>query len=138
MKSRPLKHKIPVIGLTGSIGSGKTAAANIFKNLGAEIIDADLLAREVVAPGTPALSEIVETFGKGVLSNDGNLDRKALAAIVFPTVPVVVLLVFLCVEVVVPAALVADVNLPAEVVARPVRFADPVKAVVLLTAPLVA
>ena len=70
-------------GLTGTIGSGKTLAASYFKELGAHIIDADALARELVCPGQPALAEIVEAFGAGVLSPDGSLDREKMAAIVF-------------------------------------------------------
>src|SRR5262249_36461994 len=70
-------------GLTGGIGTGKSAVATMFRLLGAVIIDADVLAREVVEPGEPALGEIVDEFGRGVITADGRLDRKALAAIVF-------------------------------------------------------
>ncbi len=69
--------------LTGSIGSGKSAAADIFASLGAKIIDADVLAREVVAPGEPALTDIVKTFGSDILGSDGTLNRKTLGQIVF-------------------------------------------------------
>jgi dephospho-CoA kinase len=72
-----------VIGLTGSIGSGKSAAAKVFEELGAYVLDADILAREVVEPGTPAYNRIVELFGSGILSKNGNLDRSAIAQIVF-------------------------------------------------------
>jgi dephospho-CoA kinase len=72
-----------LVGLTGSIATGKSTVAAMFRDLGCEIIDADLLAREVVAPGEPALREIVAEFGAGVLRPDGTLDRPALGAIVF-------------------------------------------------------
>jgi dephospho-CoA kinase len=72
-----------VLGLTGGIGSGKSLVAQIFRDLGAEVIDADQLAREVVEPGQPALQEIAATFGRQVLLPDGRLDRGALAGIIF-------------------------------------------------------
>ena len=75
---------VPVVGLTGGIASGKSTVARAFAGLGVPVIDADQLAREVVAPGSEALREIVETFGSDVLLGDGSLDRKALAARVFP------------------------------------------------------
>jgi dephospho-CoA kinase len=71
------------VGLTGGIGAGKSAVAQRLARHGAVIIDSDRLAREVVEPGTPGLAEIVETFGAGVLTSDGALDRPALAAKVF-------------------------------------------------------
>jgi len=71
------------VGLTGGVGSGKSTVAAILAQLGAVVIDADLLAREVVAPGTDALAEIVAAFGPGVLTQDGGLDRPAMGAIVF-------------------------------------------------------
>ena len=71
------------VGLTGGIGSGKSAVARLLSEHGAVIVDADALAREVVAPGTPGLAEIVETFGTGVLAADGSLDRPGLGRIVF-------------------------------------------------------
>ncbi len=71
------------VGLTGGIGAGKSAVAQRLAQHGAVIIDADRLAREVVASGTPGLAEIVEAFGDGVLTPDGALDRPALAAKVF-------------------------------------------------------
>lgn len=71
------------IGLTGGIASGKSAAAECFRSFGAEIIDADVLARSVVAPGLPAYEEIVARFGARVVAPDGSLDRAALGAIVF-------------------------------------------------------
>ncbi len=72
-----------LVGLTGGIATGKSTVANLLRDLGAEIIDADVLAREVVEPGEPALDEIVAEFGRGVLEPTGRLDRKALGAIVF-------------------------------------------------------
>ena len=71
------------VGLTGGIGAGKSTVAAMLAARGAAVIDADLLAREVVAPGTPGLAEVAAAFGPGVLSPDGSLDRKALAARVF-------------------------------------------------------
>lgn len=72
-----------VIGLTGGIASGKSTVAAMLRELGAPIVDADLLAREVVEPGTPALAEIASRFGADMLDADGRLDRKRLAARVF-------------------------------------------------------
>lgn len=71
------------VGLTGGIASGKSTVAEMFRRHGAHLIDADRVSRDVVAPGRPALEEIVEAFGRGVLRPDGALDRPALAAIVF-------------------------------------------------------
>lgn len=72
-----------MVGLTGGIGSGKSAVAARLARLGAVIIDSDQLAREVVAPGSEGLAEIVATFGAQVLGPDGSLDRPALGAVVF-------------------------------------------------------
>lgn len=72
-----------VIGLTGNIAAGKSAVARHFAAWGATLIDADLLARDAVAPGTPALRAIAERWGAGVLAPDGSLDRAALRRIVF-------------------------------------------------------
>src|SRR5258708_39187406 len=72
-----------LIGLTGGIGTGKTTVAHLLAARGAALVDADLLAREVVEPGTPALAEIAAEFGPGVLQADGSLDRTALGAVVF-------------------------------------------------------
>lgn len=72
-----------LIGLTGGIGSGKTTVSDLLGEWGAVIVDADVLAREVVAPGTPGLAAIVEAFGPGVLDADGGLDRERMAAIAF-------------------------------------------------------
>ena len=71
------------VGLTGGVASGKSTVAAILVELGAVLIDADLLAREVVAPGTEGLRRVVEEFGPGVLGPDGALDRPALGAVVF-------------------------------------------------------
>lgn len=72
-----------LVGLTGGLGSGKSHVAKALADKGARVVDADQLAREVVAVGTPALAEIADTFGSGVLNSDGTLNRAALAAIVF-------------------------------------------------------
>jgi dephospho-CoA kinase len=74
---------LKVVGLTGGIGAGKSTVARLLASHGAVIVDSDALAREVVAPGTPGLAEIVETFGDGVLQADGSLDRPGLGKIVF-------------------------------------------------------
>jgi dephospho-CoA kinase len=71
------------IGLTGTMGAGKSTVGNLFESWGARRVDADVLAREVVEPGQPALEAIRETFGAGMLRADGSLDRPALRAIVF-------------------------------------------------------
>lgn len=72
-----------LLGVTGGIGSGKSTVATMLEELGAPIIDFDVLAREVVEPGKPAYDEIVNFFGRQVLQADGQLDRKALSKIVF-------------------------------------------------------
>lgn len=71
------------VGLTGGIGAGKSEVTRRFAALGAKIIDADAIAREVVEPGTPGLVAVIEEFGPGVRADDGSLDREAVAAIVF-------------------------------------------------------
>jgi dephospho-CoA kinase len=71
------------VGLTGGIGSGKSTVAARLRELGALVIDSDVLAREVVAPGSDGLAAVVERFGDGVLAADGSLDRPALGAVVF-------------------------------------------------------
>ena len=73
----------PRIGLTGGIASGKTTVANLFAELGAAVIDTDVIAREVVEPGQPALEEIAAAFGEEILLPDGSLDRSALRARIF-------------------------------------------------------
>lgn len=72
-----------VIGLTGGIASGKSTVSMLLKQKGAAIIDADEIAKEIIQPGKPAWTEVVEHFGKGILREDGNIDRKKLAHIVF-------------------------------------------------------
>lgn len=72
-----------VIGLTGGIASGKSTVSRFLAQLGAEIIDADILARQVVQPGEKAYTKIVQTFGSIILLDDKNIDRKALANVVF-------------------------------------------------------
>ena len=72
-----------LVGLTGGMGSGKSLAAKFFAEQGAHIIDADQLSRELVRPGHPALKEIVDAFGEDILEPSGNLDREALAKIIF-------------------------------------------------------
>ncbi|WP_274617647.1 dephospho-CoA kinase [Nesterenkonia sp. AY15] len=76
-------HRILSVGLTGGIASGKSAVSNRLAEHGAIVIDADLLAREVLEPGTDGLHEVVEAFGPGVLTDSGTLDREALGQIVF-------------------------------------------------------
>ncbi len=71
------------IGLTGGIACGKSNALRHFQRLGAHIIDADILARRVVAPGQPAYREIVLEFGRGVLQENGAIDRKRLGDLIF-------------------------------------------------------
>ncbi|WP_199624492.1 dephospho-CoA kinase [Paenibacillus alkalitolerans] len=70
-------------GLTGGIACGKSTVARMFAQRGAHIVDADVIAREVVLPGRPALTKIVEAFGESVLRQDGTLHRKRLGEIVF-------------------------------------------------------
>lgn len=72
-----------VVGLTGGIGSGKTAATDYLAQQGVTIVDADLASRVVVEPGQPALKAIAERFGDHVIADDGALDRRALREIVF-------------------------------------------------------
>ncbi len=72
-----------VIGVTGGIGSGKTTVANLFSSLGVPVIDADELARQVVAPGQPAYEEILQHFGPTVTTKSGELDRRQLRERVF-------------------------------------------------------
>jgi dephospho-CoA kinase len=76
-------RNLTVYGLTGNIGSGKSKAADFFVQFGAVLVDADLLAREVVAPGAPALTQIENTFGETVITEAGELNRKALGGIIF-------------------------------------------------------
>ncbi|GGF32396.1 dephospho-CoA kinase [Marmoricola endophyticus] len=71
------------VGLTGGVASGKSTVAALLAEHGAVVIDADVLAREVVAAGTPGLSAVVESFGQEVLADDGELDRPAMGRLVF-------------------------------------------------------
>jgi len=71
------------VGLTGSIGVGKTFVTSVLAELGCHVLDADALAREVVEPGSPALEKVVSAFGPDVLQFDGSLDRSKLGAVVF-------------------------------------------------------
>jgi dephospho-CoA kinase len=72
-----------LVGLTGGIGTGKSTVARMLEKRGAVVFDADVLARQAVAPGTPGFEEVVERFGPNVLAPGGGLDREALASIVF-------------------------------------------------------
>ena len=72
-----------VVGITGGIGAGKTAATDIFANYGIVIVDADVVAREVVEPGSKTLAELSEAFGLDILLDDGNLNRPKLRELVF-------------------------------------------------------
>ncbi len=72
-----------IVGLTGGIGSGKTTVANLFLELGIELVDADIVAREVVEIGSSGLKQITEYFGEGVLNSDSSLNRAALRELIF-------------------------------------------------------
>ena len=76
-------HRPLLIGITGNIGTGKSTVARMLAELGAEVIDADLVAHQVMQAGTPAHARIVETFGPEVLDPDGEIDRARLGGIVF-------------------------------------------------------
>lgn len=78
-----IKKPIRVVALTGSIGTGKTTAADAFRKLGVPVVDADEIARAVVEPGRPALEEIIKAFGPALQKEDGQLDRAGLSAQVF-------------------------------------------------------
>ncbi|MHB1518608.1 MAG: dephospho-CoA kinase [Acidimicrobiales bacterium] len=71
------------VGLTGGIGTGKSTVARMLVERGAQLIDADRIAREVVEPGGPAYQPVIDRFGRGVVSADGSIDRPAVAALVF-------------------------------------------------------
>jgi dephospho-CoA kinase len=75
-----------LVGLTGGIGSGKSTVARSLERRGAVVFDADVLAREAIAPRTPGFQRVVERFGRNVVASDGSIDREALAAIVFADV----------------------------------------------------
>lgn len=113
-----------VAGLTGGIGSGKSTVAGLLAARGAVVVDADALARDVVAVGTPGHRAVVDRFGPGVLAPDGSLDRRVLAGVVFDD-----------------AAALADLNAivhPAVRAAIGDRLADlePTESVVILEIPL--
>jgi len=72
-----------IVGLTGGIGSGKTVASDHFSKLGVPVIDTDVIARQVVEPGQPALQQLIKAFGNDILDDKGELDRGALRAIAF-------------------------------------------------------
>lgn len=72
-----------ILGITGGIAAGKSMVSEIFGRLGAIVVSADALAREAVQPGSPALAELIEKFGAGILDREGALDRKALAGLIF-------------------------------------------------------
>ncbi|WP_217874984.1 dephospho-CoA kinase [Pseudoalteromonas shioyasakiensis] len=72
-----------VLGLTGGIGSGKSAVSAMFEELGIQVVDADIVAREVVEPGSVGLTKITAHFGDEILTNNGTLDRAKLRAIIF-------------------------------------------------------
>jgi dephospho-CoA kinase len=76
---------VQAVGLTGGIGSGKSAVADLLVGRGAVLIDADQLARDVVKPGGPAYQPLIDRFGRGIVADDGSIDRPALAAVAFAT-----------------------------------------------------
>ncbi|HEX7222286.1 MAG TPA: dephospho-CoA kinase, partial [Candidatus Limnocylindrales bacterium] len=77
------RQRTLVIGLTGPIGCGKSTVAGWLEELGAVVVDADRIAREVTAPGEPALEAVIEAFGEEFMAADGSLDRAALGRVVF-------------------------------------------------------
>ena len=77
------KSQLPVIGVTGNSGAGKGTACKILRRMGGFCIDADKLARQVMEPGRPAYTEIIDTFGAHIILPDNSIDRKTLGAIVF-------------------------------------------------------
>ena len=83
MQTPSRRSRYTVLGLTGSIGSGKSTVASMLRRLGARIIDADVLARQAVAPGTAALCAIRRVFGAAVFLPSGRLNRRALADVIF-------------------------------------------------------
>ena len=78
-----MTRRFLLVGLTGGLATGKSTVSDILRGLGCVVLDADVLAREVVEPGQPALATIAQEFGPEVLRSDGTLDRKRLGAIVF-------------------------------------------------------
>jgi dephospho-CoA kinase len=71
------------VGLTGGIASGKTTVANLFSELGVPVIDTDIIARQIVQPGEPALKEIRRKFGRSIIDESGGLDRRAMRRLIF-------------------------------------------------------
>jgi dephospho-CoA kinase len=82
-----VSRRFLLVGLTGGLATGKSTVSDILRELGCIVLDADVLAREVVGPGQPALTAIAQEFGADVLQPDGTLDRKRLGAIVFADPP---------------------------------------------------
>lgn len=78
-----MTRRFLLVGLTGGLATGKSTVSETLRGLGCVVLDADVLAREVVEPGEPALAAIAREFGRDVLQSDGTLDRKRLGAIVF-------------------------------------------------------
>lgn len=91
-KRKTNRGGIYVIGLTGGIASGKSTVSNMLSKLGAVVVDADLIAKEVTSPGSLGLQKLVDAFGKEILFPDGSLNRKKLAEIVFHDKDVLTLL----------------------------------------------
>lgn len=83
LASRQYSETIMIVGLTGGIGSGKSEVSTRFERLGITVVDADLIARQVVLPGTEALEKIAGHFGRSILTANGELDRKKLREIIF-------------------------------------------------------
>jgi dephospho-CoA kinase len=82
-RAAPRLGDVLKVGLTGGIGSGKSEAARLLAHRGAVVVDADALARDVVAPGTAGFAAVVAEFGAGILAGDGSIDRPALGRLVF-------------------------------------------------------
>jgi dephospho-CoA kinase len=80
---RPRRNPVPRIALTGGIASGKSTVASLFQALGAQLIDTDQIARELVQPPSPVLAQLVDRFGSGILTPEGALDRAQLRHIAF-------------------------------------------------------
>ncbi|HSL93586.1 MAG TPA: dephospho-CoA kinase [Bacillota bacterium] len=71
------------VGITGGIGTGKSTVCGFLRELGAEVIDADKVGKQILMPGKPAYFQVIERFGRGILAEDGTVDRKALGRIIF-------------------------------------------------------